>query len=263
MSAPIVEMLAAGKTFPGGVRALAPVELSVRAGELIGLIGPSGCGKSTLLRLIANLHAPSSGRIRWWGGDFARVGEAGRRLSFVFQDPTLLPWADVATNVRLPLDLAGVPRDEARARVGPALEQVGLAHAATRRPAQLSGGMRMRVSIARALVTKPDLLLMDEPFAALDEFTRNRLDEDMARLCAQEGLTTIFVTHSLTEAAFLSTRVMVMAADPGRIHAEYPIAPGIARDETFRTGAQFADACRHLSALLNEVSHLAPERRRA
>ncbi|MBB3173433.1 NitT/TauT family transport system ATP-binding protein [Endobacter medicaginis] len=255
MSLPIVEMLAAEKTFPGGVQALAPVELSVRPGELIGLIGPSGCGKSTLLKLIANLHTPSAGEMRWWGEDFTRVGEAGRRLSFVFQDPTLMPWADVATNVRLPLDLDGIPRDEARARVAPALAQVGLSHAADRTPAQLSGGMRMRVSIARALVTRPDLLLMDEPFAALDEFTRNRLDEDMALLCAQGGLTTIFVTHSLTEAAFLSTRVLVMAPDPGRIHAEYAIDPTIVRDEAFRLSAEFAAICRDLSALLNEVSH--------
>ena len=260
LSASIVELRAASKTFAGGVHALAPVDLVVRPGELVSLIGPSGCGKSTLLKLIANLHAPTTGALRWWNGDFSHVGEAGRRLSFVFQDPTLMPWADVAANVRLPLELDGVPRAAAAARVGPALAQVGLAHVARRYPAQLSGGMRMRVSIARALVTKPDLLLMDEPFGALDEFTRNRLDEDVARLCAQDGLTTVFVTHSLYEAAFLSTRVIVMAADPGRIHAEYAIDPTIARDEAFRMSAEFAAICRDLTRLLNEVSHTARER---
>ncbi|NHN84116.1 ATP-binding cassette domain-containing protein [Acetobacter musti] len=251
-----VTLQAVEKVFPNGVRGLAPVDLNIRQGELVTLIGPSGCGKSTLLKLIASLHAPTAGSVSWWGGDFSRVGSEGRRLSFVFQDPTLMPWSNVTTNVRLPLDLDGVPRAEAEARVLPALEQVGLSHAATRFPAQLSGGMRMRVSIARALVTKPDLLLMDEPFGALDEFTRNRLDEDMARLCARDGLTTIFVTHSLYEAAFLSSRVIVMAASPGRIYAEYAIDPGMPRDENFRLSNEFAAICRDLNALLSEVSHL-------
>jgi NitT/TauT family transport system ATP-binding protein len=256
MTSPVLTVQAVEKLFPNGVRGLAPLDLIVAPGELVSLIGPSGCGKSTLLKLIANLHPPSAGSVQWWGGDFSRVGGEGRRLSFVFQDPTLMPWATVAANVRLPLDLDGVPRAEAQARVAPALARVGLGHAAGLYPAQLSGGMRMRVSIARALVTKPDLLLMDEPFAALDEFTRNRLDEDMARLCAEEGLTTVFVTHSLYEAAFLSSRVIVMAADPGRVYAEYAIDRSIRRDEAFRMSGDFAAICRDLTALLTEVSHL-------
>lgn len=256
MTTETVSLRAVEKVFPNGVRGLAPIDLSVRRGELITLIGPSGCGKSTLLKLIANLHAPSTGSVSWWGGNFSSVGTEGRRLSFVFQDPTLMPWSNVATNVRLPLDLDGVPRVEAETRVMPALEQVGLSHAAGRFPAQLSGGMRMRVSIARALVTKPDLLLMDEPFGALDEFTRNKLDEDMAELCKRDGLTTIFVTHSLYEAAFLSSRVIVMAAGPGRIHAEYLIEPSMPRDENFRLSDEFSRICRDLNALLTEVSHL-------
>lgn len=253
---PVVSLRATEKVFPNGVRGLDPVDLAIAPGELVSLIGPSGCGKSTLLKLVANLHTPSAGAVHWWGSDFSRVGREGRRLSFVFQDPTLMPWATVAENVRLPLDLEGMPRQEAQSRIVPALEQVGLSHAAALYPAQLSGGMRMRVSIARALITRPNLLLMDEPFAALDEFTRNRLDEDMARLCAENGLTTLFVTHSLYEAAFLSSRVIVMAADPGRIYAEYTISPTIRRDESFRTSTQFAAICRDLSMLLTEVSHL-------
>ncbi len=177
---PVVEMLSAEKVFANGARGLAPITLTLRQGEFLSLIGPSGCGKSTLLKLLANLSEPSDGRVQWWRGGFDRVGQAGRRLAFVFQDPTLMPWARVETNVRLPLDLAGTKRAAARRRVGAALAQVELGDAARRYPRQLSGGMRMRVSIARALVTEPDLLLMDEPFGALDEFTRNRLDEDLA-----------------------------------------------------------------------------------
>ncbi|WP_323991578.1 ABC transporter ATP-binding protein [Nguyenibacter sp. L1] len=254
VATPVVSLRGVEKVFANGVRGLAPLDLEIRPGELVSLIGPSGCGKSTLLKLVANLHAPTDGQVAWWGGDFRTVGTDGRRLAFVFQDPTLMPWANVAANVRLPLDLDGVPRAAAERRVPPALEQVGLAHAAARFPAQLSGGMRMRVSIARALVTNPDLLLMDEPFGALDECTRNRLDEDMAGLCAQQGLTTLFVTHSLYEAAFLSSRVIVMAANPGRVFAEYVIEPGIARDGAFRLSARFATICRDLTALLAEAS---------
>ncbi|GAN54346.1 ABC transporter ATP-binding protein [Tanticharoenia sakaeratensis] len=255
MSDTVLSLDAVEKVFPNGVRGLAPVDLTVRAGEFVSLIGPSGCGKSTLLKLIANLHGPSAGSLRWWGSDFRGVGQKGRRLAFVFQDATLMPWANVGRNVRLPLDLMGVDRASGDARARTALARVGLGHAAERYPAQLSGGMRMRVSIARALVTEPDLLLMDEPFGALDEFTRNRLDEEMARLCYQDGLTTLFVTHALHEAAFLSSNVMVMAAHPGRIHARYAIDRTIVRDEAFRLSERFAEISRELAVLLEAASH--------
>ena len=252
--APVVELLSAAKIFRNGTRALAPIDLSVAAGEFVSLIGPSGCGKSTLLKMIANLHQPSDGRLLWWGRGFEGIGAAGRRLGFVFQEPTLMPWASAATNVRLPLDLARVKRAEAQMRAEAALQAVGLSHVLGAMPRQLSGGMRMRVSIARALVMHPDLLLMDEPFGALDEFTRNRLDEDLAALSRARGLTTIFVTHSLYEAVFLSSRIVVMAADPGRVFGELRIDPAIPRDQEFRLGERFALLCRDLSVLLTQAS---------
>jgi NitT/TauT family transport system ATP-binding protein len=251
---PVVEILSADKVFPNGTRALAPIELKIPDGEFLTLIGPSGCGKSTLLKLIANLIEPSDGRILWWSGGFDKVGTIDRSLAFVFQDPTLMPWARVETNVRLPLDLAGVPKAESRGRVTEALARVGLEGFARHYPRQLSGGMRMRVSIARSLVTAPNLLLMDEPFGALDEFTRNRLDADLVRLWWERGLTTVFVTHSIYEAVFLSTRVVVMGARPGRIFKVMEIDEPHPRDESFRNSPHFAEYCRALSASLTEVS---------
>jgi NitT/TauT family transport system ATP-binding protein len=253
MGRPVIALTKAAKYF-GAHAALSPVSLTIGAGEFVSLIGPSGCGKSTLLKLIARLETPSAGEISWWGDDFSHVGQAGKQLVFVFQDPTLMPWADVASNVRLPLDLARMPRAESQARVRAALEQVELAGRETAHPRQLSGGMRMRVSIARALVTEPDLLLMDEPFGALDEFTRNRLDEDLSALSAEKNLTTMFVTHSVYEAVFMSTRVIVMAANPGRIFAEYIIDEPVPRGAGFRESERFAASCRELSKLLNEAS---------
>jgi NitT/TauT family transport system ATP-binding protein len=254
MAAPVVEILSADKVFPNGTRALAPIDLTISAGEFLTLIGPSGCGKSTLLKLIANLLEPTDGRLLWWSGGFDKTGARGRSLAFVFQDPTLMPWARVETNVRLPLDLAGMPRADSRPRVVQALERVGLAGFARHYPRQLSGGMKMRVSIARSLVTEPDLLLMDEPFGALDEFTRNRLDADLVRLWWERKLTTVFVTHSIYEAVFLSTRVVVMGAQPGRIFKVMEIDEPHPRDESFRNSPHFAEHCRALSAMLTEVS---------
>ena len=251
---PVVEILSVDKVFANGVRGLAPIQLSIRAGEFISLIGPSGCGKSTLLKLIAKLIEPSDGRMMWWRGGFDSVGSKGRRLAFVFQDPTLMPWSRVDTNVRLPLDLAGVPRAEAVQRVTAALAHVDLSAAARRFPRQLSGGMRMRVSIARALVTEPDLLLMDEPFGALDEFTRNKLDEDLLRLSWERQLTNVFVTHSIYEAVFLSTRIVVMAANPGRVFGEFVVNEPHPRTEAFRSSERFAVLCRDLSSLLTDAS---------
>ncbi len=251
---PAVDILSADKVFADGTRALAPLSLRVAQGEFLSLIGPSGCGKSTLLSLIANLTAPTDGRILWWRGGFDQVGREGRRLSFVFQDATLMPWARVEANVRLLLDLAGVARAAAAPRVAEALALVGLAGHARHYPRQLSGGMRMRASIARALVTEPGLLLMDEPFGALDEFTRNRLDADLAALWWRRRFTAVFVTHSIYEAVFLSTRIVVMAANPGRIFREIVIPEPHPRGDGFRTSQTFADHCRTLSVALMEAS---------
>jgi NitT/TauT family transport system ATP-binding protein len=253
-SAPVVEILSADKVFPNGTRALAPIGLTIRAGEFLTLIGPSGCGKSTLLKLIANLIEPTDGRILWWSGAFDKVGTQGRTIAFVFQDPTLMPWARVETNVRLPLDLGRMPVAQSRKRVAEALSRVRLAGFARHYPRQLSGGMKMRVSIARSLVTEPNLLLMDEPFGALDEFTRNRLDADLVRLWWDRKLTTVFVTHSIYEAVFLSTRVIVMGAQPGRICKVMTIDEPHPREASFRNSPRFAEHCRALSALLAEVS---------
>jgi NitT/TauT family transport system ATP-binding protein len=251
---PAVEVLSAEKVFANGARGLAPIDLSIADGEFLTLIGPSGCGKSTLLKLIANLIEPSDGRLLWWRGDFGQVGQEGRRFAFVFQEPTLMPWARVDANVRLPLELADVPATKAAPVVADAIERVGLTAFARHYPRQLSGGMKMRVSIARALATSPNLLLMDEPFGALDEFTRNKLDADLVRLWWERKLTTVFVTHSIYEAVFLSTRIIVMAANPGRIFRTMTIDEPQPRDEGFRDSAKFAAYCRELSTWLAEAS---------
>ena len=256
-AAPVVELLSAEKTYSDGTRALDPIDLAVRNGEFLTLIGPSGCGKSTVLKLMANLIEPSDGRILWWRGSFDRIGSEGRRLAFVFQDPTLMPWARVEANVRLPLDLARVPAPLGRSRALAALSHVGLGGFERHYPRQLSGGMRMRVSIARALVTDPDLLLMDEPFGALDEFTRNRLDADLVRLWWERKLTAVFVTHSIYEAVFLSTRVVVMAARPGKVFKTMAIEEPQPRDGGFRDSPRFAEYCRALSGWLAEAASAA------
>ena len=249
-----VEVLSAEKVFANGTRGLAPIDLAIADGEFLTLIGPSGCGKSTLLKLIANLIEPSDGRLLWWRGDFARVGQEGRRLAFVFQEPTLMPWARVEANVRLPLEFANMPRAVADPKVADAVARVGLSAFKRHFPRQLSGGMKMRVSIARALVTSPNLLLMDEPFGALDEFTRNKLDDDLVALSWERKLTTVFVTHSIYEAVFLSTRIIVMAANPGRIFRTMTIDHPQPRDQGFRDSPKFAAYCRELSSWLAEAS---------
>ena len=248
--APVVAIAGARKTYATGTEALAPVDLTVRPGEFLTLLGPSGCGKTTLLNLMAGLTEPDAGTVRWWGEGYAATGVPGRRLAMVFQAPTLMPWARIDANVRLPLDLGGAPRGTADGEVATALALVGLAEAARHFPRELSGGMQMRASIARALVTAPDLLLMDEPFGALDEFTRQRLDSELLALWAARELTVVFVTHSIVEAVFLSTRVVVMAARPGRVIAEIPIDEPYPRTDAFRLAPAFA-ACGHrLSALV-------------
>ena len=250
---PIVAIRGVTKRFPNGTQALAPVDLDVNEREFVTLLGPSGCGKTTLLNLIAGLAAPSSGSIEWWGGPFGATGVAGRKLAFVFQSPTLMPWARVDANVRLPLDLARVDQASADRAVAHALDLVGLSGFARHFPRELSGGMQMRVSIARALVTGPDLLLMDEPFGALDEFTRQRLDDELLRLWAEERLTVVFVTHSIAEAVFLSTRVAVMAARPGRVLDTLSIGEPYPRSDAFRVSTAFAHHAQRLSHQVAEA----------
>ena len=251
---PVVEVLSADKVYANGTRALSQVDLAIRPGEFVTLLGPSGCGKSTLLKMIANLIAPTEGRLLWWGHGFDGVGEPGKNLVMVFQDATLMPWSRVQNNVRLPLDLRGVDREKANARVAEALALVGLTGFERHYPRQLSGGMQMRASIARSLVTDPNLLLMDEPFGALDEITRNRLDADLIQLWWKKKLTVIFVTHSIYEAVFLSTRVIVMAARPGRILTEVNIDEPHPRTDAFRVTQKFAAYAKQLSEHLADAA---------
>ena len=227
----------------GDQMVLQPTSIDFEAGKSTVLIGPSGCGKSTLLRLVAGLLAPGEGRVECRA---ARVG-------FVFQEATLMPWARVRDNVRLPLELAGRV-DDAGQRVDAALAAVGLADFAGHRPRELSGGMRMRASIARALVDEPSLLLMDEPFGALYEITRNRLDADLLAVCQARRLTVMFVTHSIHEAVFLSSRVLVMSPRPGRVVADLPMSEPYPRDDDFRTSARFAETSRDLMKALTQGS---------
>ncbi len=242
------------KTYPNGTRALDEVRLRIQQGEFVSLLGPSGCGKSTLLRMFAGLDSPSAGRILWWGSEKHDSAEGQKSLSMVFQEPTLMPWARVRANTRLPLDLRKTPRAEADARVTAVLGMVGLESFAHAWPRELSGGMQMRVSLARALATHPSLLLLDEPFGALDEFTRNKLDSDVRQLWAQQAMTVAFVTHSIYEAVFLSTRVVVMAARPGRVVADIAIAGPAERDDDWRVSAPFLNYCRQLSELLTAAA---------
>ncbi len=251
---PAVEVLSAEKTYPNGTHALQPVDLTVREGEFVTLLGPSGCGKSTLLKMVAGLLAPSDGRVLLWRKPVDQVEATGHRLSFVFQEATLMPWARVQANVRLPLDLAGVPRADADARVNDALALVGLDKFATHLPRELSGGMQMRVSIARGLVTRPTLLLMDEPFGALDEITRYRLDSDLLDLWQQQKLTVVFVTHSIFEAVYLSNRVVVMAARPGRVVDQVEIAEPYPRGPDFRVSTAFSHYAKRLQDSLLRAS---------
>jgi NitT/TauT family transport system ATP-binding protein len=243
-----VSLLAVTKVYDSGVAALGPLDLDVRIGEFVSLLGPSGCGKSTALRLIAGLNEPTSGTVRV---SRSSVEMSGRHsVGFVFQEPTLMPWASVRDNVRLPLRLARASPADADLRVDGALAQMGLADFAGAYPRELSGGMKMRVSLARALVTDPDILLMDEPFAALDEITRFRLNNDLLALWRSLRKTVIFVTHSVFESVYLSQRVLVMTSRPGRIAAEIRISTTEPRSEDFRTSAEYAGYCRKVSNAL-------------
>jgi NitT/TauT family transport system ATP-binding protein len=236
---------AVGKRFASGVTALDGIDLDICRGEFVSLLGPSGCGKSTLLRIIAGLSEPSSG-LRRLSIDSDRTGPAGR-IGFVFQDPTLMPWSTVADNVLLPFRLSGRVGPAERQRAGTEITAVGLAGFERAYPRQLSGGMRMRVSIARALVTDPDLLLLDEPFAALDEITRMALNDDLLRLWADRRPTVVFVTHSVFESVYLSSRIAVMTPRPGRIIAELPVDLPQPRGRALRTSPQYAALCARVS----------------
>jgi NitT/TauT family transport system ATP-binding protein len=248
MSGLAADLAGVTKVFDNGVVALGPLDLAIRHGEFVSLVGPSGCGKSTALRLIAGLAAPTAGRIAVSHRPGAQ--RPGHAIGFVFQEPTLMPWTSVRENVRLPLKLAHVAQGEADRRIDGALRSVGLFEFADAYPRQLSGGMKMRVSLARALVTDPDILLMDEPFAALDEITRFRLNNDLLALWRSLRKTVVFVTHSVFESVYLSQRVLVMTARPGRIGAEIRIDAAEPRDEDFRTSAAYAGYCRAVSAAL-------------
>ncbi|MBS0246519.1 MAG: ABC transporter ATP-binding protein [Proteobacteria bacterium] len=244
----IVSLRDVGKTFDNGVLALAGLSLDVRAGEFVSLLGPSGCGKSTALRIVAGLSAPTHGAIEWPQGRATK--SATGEIGFVFQEPTLMPWASVARNVELPLSLAGTAPADARDAVATALAHVGLSDFASSYPRELSGGMKMRVSIARALVTEPQLLLMDEPFAALDEITRFKLNNDLLSVWQTLRRTVIFVTHSVFESVYLSQRIVVMTPRPGRVFAEIAIPVPYPRDERFRTSVDYAGYCRQVAEAL-------------
>jgi NitT/TauT family transport system ATP-binding protein len=242
---PLVRVRNVSRVFANGVQALGGASLDIEAGEFLSVLGPSGCGKSTLLRLIAGLAEPSAGTIEW---------PQGRPdLGFVFQEPTLMPWTTALANVALPLKLRGLARSEREARAAEALAGVGLKGFEKSYPRELSGGMKMRVSIARALVTGPRLLLMDEPFAALDEITRRKLNTDLLELWQRTRFTAVFVTHSVFESVFLSQRIVVMSARPGRVRSELTIPAPYPRSETFGTSADYAALCRLTSAQLSEA----------
>ncbi|MEH2511018.1 NitT/TauT family transport system ATP-binding protein [Nitrobacteraceae bacterium AZCC 1564] len=247
----VIQLRDVTKVYDNGVFALGPLDLNVEAGEFISLVGPSGCGKSTLLRIIAGLSTPTHGVV-----NVARSkrDHSKHNIGFVFQEPTLMPWATVSDNVQLPLKLSHVASDQSEVRVSGALQDVGLAEFADAYPRELSGGMKMRVSLARALVTDPDILLMDEPFAALDEITRFKLNDDLLNIWRTLRKTIVFVTHSVFESVYLSQRVLVMTSRPGRIDEEFRIDSHETRDADFRTSADYVAHCRKVSAALAKAS---------
>lgn len=245
--APLAQLTSIAKTFDNGVTALDKISFSIARGEFLSLLGASGCGKTSLLRIIAGLLAPDRGTISW------SEGRRPRRTGFVFQEPGLMPWTDVAANVRLPMRLLDVGNEDAAARTEAALEQVGLKSFAHAFPHELSGGMKMRAALARALVVQPELLLMDEPFAALDEISRFALNDELLALWRQANCTVVFVTHSVYEAAYLSTRTLVLSPRPGRIAEEIAFPPPDRTDPHYRTSAAFAARARALAEALERA----------
>jgi NitT/TauT family transport system ATP-binding protein len=231
------------RTFPDGTVALRGVDLQVGRGEFVTVVGPSGCGKSTLLRLASGLDTPSAGSVQ------VRTDHVG----FVFQDPTLLPWRNVRRNVEMLAELEKVPKAERRRRVAEAIELVGLGGFESHRPRALSGGMRMRVSLARSLVLEPEVFLFDEPFGALDEMTRERLNDELLQLFVDRAFAALFITHSVAEAVFLSTRVVVMSPRPGRILGDVPVPFGYPRSPELRYSHEFGKVAAEVSHLLRDV----------
>ena len=250
---PLLILRGIGKTFSNGVTALRDADLTLGEGDFVSLLGPSGCGKSTALRIIAGLGDTTTGTIDWPSSRINSKGLPEGDISFVFQEPTLMPWATVFGNVYLPLKLRGISKSAARADILEALDRVGLKDFVDAYPRELSGGMKMRVSIARALVTKPRLLLMDEPFAALDEITRQKLNDDVLRLWRETGITVIFVTHSVFESAYLSNRIIVMKARPGRVHDDFPLVTSAERGLQYRTSEEYRATCDKVSRSLIEA----------
>lgn len=249
---PAITLSDVSKVYANGTVALKDLNLTIGEGQFVSLVGPSGCGKSTVLRIIAGLGKMSQGRMIWGSK------RAQRKPAFVFQEAALMPWATVWDNVHLPLKLAGVPKRAATTAVEEALRLVELQGFERSYPRELSGGMKMRVSIARALVTKPELLLMDEPFGALDEMTRSKLNSDLLELWSQKQWTVVFVTHNIYEAVYLSNRVIVMAARPGRVVADVAIAAPYPRTDEFRTSPLFNEYCRDIAAHLSQAASITP-----
>jgi NitT/TauT family transport system ATP-binding protein len=241
----LLSLTGISKRFDNGVEAIARMDLDVAQGEFVSLVGPSGCGKSTALRIAAGLASPTRGTVTWPNGR--------PEIGFVFQDATLMPWTTVAGNVRLPLDLKGASRADAETRSTQALARVGLTGFERAYPRELSGGMKMRVSIARAIAAQPKLLLMEEPFAALDELTRQALNDDLLKIAREDAMTVIFVTHSVYESAYLASRVVVMTPRPGCIAAAIKLSPPPLRDQSYRLTQDFADAAGQISAALKQA----------
>jgi len=241
----IAALHAVERIYGNGVKAVGPLDLEIRDGEFVSLLGPSGCGKSTALRLIAGLLEPTAGAIVW--------PKEKPRIGFVFQDPTLMPWANARDNVRLPLDLSHVPHNEANERADAALGRVGLSGFEAAYPRELSGGMKMRVSIARALAARPRLLLMDEPFAALDEMTRQELNDDLLGLWREDSLTIVFVTHSVYESTYLSTRTVVLTPRPGSVAAEIRLSRSPAPDPSYRFTPEFGNEANRVTSALRHA----------
>lgn len=243
-SVPTLGFAGVGMTFPDGTQALTDVDLTVAPGEFVSVVGPSGCGKSTLLKIASGLARATTGT----------TTVTADRLGYVFQDATLLPWRTVRRNVELLAELHGLSKDERARAAREAIALVGLEGFEGHRPRQLSGGMRMRVSLARSLTLQPGLFLFDEPFGALDEITRERLNDELLRLFASQRFAGLFITHSVTEAVYLSTRVLVMSGRPGRIVADVAIPFGYPRDPDLRFTPEFAEICGAVSASL-KASH--------